>query len=171
MKLVVEKLIRIIILLFSVGLIVSCTVELIGSMLVYKYHFEDFTDVENITVAFDDRTSTLRAILVHIIVFVVYLWMLISYLFYKLKLTKMSFDMILAIVSLLFFIFCAYHFINYIAEYSHLQSSGNHNLSYSYAALKLESGLIIGYLKAFIPYLAVVAGYFYYKIRQNQKPA
>lgn len=74
--------------------------------------------------------------------------------------------LIISIVSVLLFVFCALSLFNYEVEYKyHIDENFDHaDLVYSYQSRKLEIEAITGYLKVFIGYLFVMISYFMYKL-------
>lgn len=161
-----EKIIHLLIAIFSITLIVYCFGELINSMITYKYHFEDCFEDTNRTISYESRKIEIETIMNYLIAFMVYLFIIIAYFLYTNKDNKGRFNLIVVTISMLIFVFCALELFNYATEYRrNITTNIEHSdLAYSYKSLKNENGVIIGYLKIFVIYLIVITSYFSYKL-------
>jgi hypothetical protein len=161
-----KKIVYLLITIFSITLIVYCFGELIDSMITYKYHFEDYFDDVDKFISYESRKIELEIITNYLKIFMVYLLIITVYFLYRNKKHKEKFYLIMSIVSILIFVFCALELFNYTKEYRHcITTNFDHtNLVYAYKSLKKENTIIISYLKVFIVYLIVVTSYFSYKL-------
>jgi len=74
--------------------------------------------------------------------------------------------LIIAVASVLLVVFCSLSLLNYMIEYKyHIDENFNHtDLVYSYKSRKIEIETITCYLKIFITYSIMIAGYFLYRL-------
>jgi hypothetical protein len=135
-------------------------------MVTYKYHFEDYSEDTNRTISYELRKIEIETIMSYLIVFMVYLFMVTVYFSYGNKDHKGKFNLVVVIISMLIFVFCALKLFNYATEYRCCITTNmeHSDLLYSYKSLKNENGIIMGYLKIFIVYLIVITSYFSYKL-------
>lgn len=157
-----KRIIHLVIAIFSITLIIYCAWELINSMVTYKYHFEDYSEDTIRTISYESRKIGIETIMSYLLVFMIYLFIVIVYFFYRSKDYKGKFNLVVIAVSILILVFCALQLFNYATEYRRFITTNmeHSDLVYSYKSLKNENGIIMGYLKMFIIYLIVITSYF-----------
>lgn len=159
-----ERVIYAIMFLLSIILIIFCSLELINSMVTYKYHFEDYSEDVYKIISYKSRKMELETIISYISVFTIYLLLVVIFFFNKSL--KSNIKTLVIIVSMLFIVFCFYELINYAIEYKDkIRTNLNQSdIIVSYKQSKMEIELIIRYLKIFIIYLLTITSYISYKL-------
>lgn len=166
MNIISKKIAYLIMLSLSAFLMIYCLVELIDSMITYKYHFEDYFDGATITISCESRKISLEIILKSLIFFIVYTLLTAGYLLYINRKNKKNIHSIIFFTSLLLLIYCSWNFAVYMIEYKETMAiySAYNEIEASYQLMKSEVELIMLSLKVLMTYFIVTTLFFLCKL-------